>query len=519
MKKTTNNDRNVGGGCDKQRIKNILACICSMLLVISAPIFLQGYWLLEYNLSIAAINLVFLSNVLYAYLNIRRRIVFLIFNICMWVFLISRPTISMLRGDEWWYFDTVNVKFALVALYITLLSLLCGCALAQHILKHRGEYRFEHTQEYCVIPKKQSEFNRSLQIISGALFIVCFLCKMAVGVEKIVFMSGKEYYEYYVSYESSFPYFFNTVASMMPYALCVFLAAMPKKKYAYTVLILYVVSTVPNLMIGIRNDIVLALIFSFLYFFIRDYFEATKHWIGRFERTACIIVIPFALVFLGAYNYIRDSAEYQSSAVSLIVDLFYKQGVSFDVLCIGFAAIPNLPSVVPKNYTFGNAIDYIKTNVISRKLFGTQPLGDGNNEYRAIYGNDFSHSMSYVARDDYLDGHGYGSSFILETFADFGYIGIIIFSILLGMLMIYMLHLLRKSRMWRVVVFMALTQFFFMPRASATGCFTFVIYIQFWIPIAAIYLLAALINKKYDIVRPCKENGKSLGCVNRVRLL
>ena len=83
MKKTTNNDRNVGGGCDKQRIKNILACICSMLLVISAPIFLQGYWLLEYNLSIAAINLVFLSNVLYAYLNIRRRIVFLIFNICI----------------------------------------------------------------------------------------------------------------------------------------------------------------------------------------------------------------------------------------------------------------------------------------------------------------------------------------------------------------------------------------------------------------------------------------------------
>ncbi len=483
-----------------KKAKNIAAFFMSVMLVLTVPLFLYGYITLDYNCAIAALNLVFLSGIMYSYLNVRRRIVFLILNICMWVFLISRPTISMFRGDMWWYFDTENVQFALLSLYLTMNSMLAGCALGEHILKVKGKYTDENTNNFCLIDKKHAELDRSLQIVSGALFVLCFLCKMAVGVEKLAFMSGKDYYEYYVSYESSFPYFFNSVASVMPYALCIFLASMPKKKYSYAVLIMYVTSTIPNLLIGIRNDIVLALIFSFLYFFIRDYFEGTKRWIGKIERTACVVAIPFALVFLGAYNYIRDSAEYQNDAISLIVDLFYKQGVSFEVLCIGYAAIPNLPAVVPKNYTFGNAIDYLSTNIVSRSLFGTQPLGNGNSEYRAIYGNDFSHSMSYVAREDYLDGHGYGSSFILETYADYGFVGMILFALLLGMLCVGLLYLMKKSRMWRIVMLTALTQFFFMPRSSATGAFTFLVYIQYWVPVAAIFILAYLINKKYGII-------------------
>lgn len=481
-------------------MKNIAACIMSMLLVLSFPLFLHGYTTYEYNSAIIAINIVFLSGIIFSYINIRRRIVYLIFNICMWVFLISRPTISMFRGNEWWYFDVESIRFAMLSLYVVLIAIMAGAKLCEHIMETKGLFLHEYTPSFFVRKEKEAGFDKNIQIISAAFFLVCFVCKMAVGLEKVTFMAGKEYYEYFVSYESSFPYFFNSIAAMLPYALCIFLAAMPKKRYAYAILIMYVATTLPNLLIGIRNDIVLALIFSFLYFFVRDYYDGTKRWIGRFERLACIIAIPIALIFLGAYNYIRDAAEYESDALYLVVDLFYKQGVSFDVLCIGYAAIPNLPAVVAKNYTFGNAIDYLKTNVVARKLFGTEAFPGGNSEQRAIYGNDFSHSMSYVAREDYLDGHGFGSSFILETFADYGYIGMIIFSFLLGMLMVYMLYAMRKSRMHRIVVLTALTQFFFMPRSAATGAFTFLVYVQYWIPVAVILFFAWLINKKYSIV-------------------
>ena len=481
-----------------------------MILVLSFPLFVIGYTSYDYNSAIIAINLVFLAGIIFSYINVRRRIVYLIFNICMWVFLISRPTISMLRGNEWWYFDAPNVKFALIALYTTLISIMAGARVCEYIMQKKGMLEGEHTPRFFVRGERDIALDKSIQIISGALFLVCFVCKMAVGLEKVAFMSGKEYYEYYVSYESSFPYFFNSIAAMLPYALCMFLAAMPKKRYSYAILIMYVATTLPNLLVGIRNDIVLALIFSFLYFFVRDYFDGTKRWIGKVERLACVIAIPVALIFLGAYNYIRDAAEYESDALYLVVDLFYKQGVSFDVLCIGYAAIPNLPAVVAKNYTFGNAIDYLKTNVVARKLLGTEAFSGGNSEQRAIYGNDFSHSMSYVARDDYLDGHGYGSSFILETFADYGYIGMIIFSILLGMLMIYMLYLLRKSRMMRVVILTVLTQFFFTPRGAATGAFTFLVYVQYWVPVIVILICAYLINKKYSIIKFDRNYSKSV---------
>ena len=488
--------------CGRFRLKfnNVLKCLIFTIVAFSVPLFLYGYLMLEYNYAIIGVNLVFIVSVLYSYLNIRRRVIYLVFNICMWVFLISRPTISMIRGDVWWYFDDDCVKFALFSLYLTMLSLLVGGALCERILQDKGAYKGEHTRDFIIINKKQIDLDRSILIISGMLCLVCFVCKMAIGLEKIAFMSGKEYYEYYVSYESSFPYAFGTIASMMPYALCVFLASMPKKRYAYAYLIMYVASTLPNLLIGIRNDIVLALIFSFLYFYVRDYFDGTKYWVGKFERMACVIMIPIALVFLGAYNYIRDSAEYQSNAFSLITDLFYKQGVSFDVLCLGYAAIPILPNVVAKNYTFGAIIDYLRTNIVSRTLFDIEPFPSGNSEMRAIYGNEFAHSMSYVVRDDYLEGHGFGSSFILETYADFGFVGMIVFSVLIGMLTIYMLHLMKKSRMWRIVILLVLTQFFFMPRSSATGCFTFLLYIQFWVPVVVIMILAHLINKKNDII-------------------
>ena len=119
---------------------------------------------------------------------------------------------------------------------------------------------------------------------------------------------------------------------------------------------------------------------------------------------------------------------------------------------------------------------------------------------KAIYGNEFAHSMSYVARDDYLDGHGYGSSFILETYADFGFLGVIIFSVLVGVFLIYVLHLLKKSRMSRVIILTVLTQFFFLPRSSATGCFAFILYMQFWLPVVAIIAVVCLFSIKRIII-------------------
>ena len=41
--------------------------------------------------------------------------------------------------------------------------------------------------------------------------------------------------------------------------------------------------------------------------------------------------------------------------------------------------------------------------------------------------------------DDYLQGHGIGSSYIMELFTDYRYIGVFVFSIILGIILVAMM--------------------------------------------------------------------------------
>ena len=123
--------------------------------------------------------------------------------------------------------------------------------------------------------------------------------------------------------------------------------------------------------------------------------------------------------------------------IAVIADLFYKQGVSFRWLALGYGAIPFLPHNGFTNYTFGSFIDYFCNGSIAQKFFGAVSLGSSNSLLKAQYGNNFSHHLSYILLgDEYLAGHGCGSSYLLEVFADYGYLGIVVFSLILGLFLV-----------------------------------------------------------------------------------
>ena len=91
-------------------------------------------------------------------------------------------------------------------------------------------------------------------------------------------------------------------------------------------------------------------------------------------------------------------------------------------------------------------------------------------------------------KEDYLKGRGYGSSYLIENYVDFGYIGVAIFSLILGILLVYMLRRFGRNTLIDTIVLVSLTTIFFIPRAEATGWLTFIVTAQFWIGIAACYL-------------------------------
>ena len=437
-------------------------------------------------------------NVIYAASRWRQRLLFFVFQMTLFIFLMARPTISMLRGDVWWGFEPAAVIFALTALFLTQICLRAGAMLVEWVLENRLPAPAPKRPLSPAKATYQANWLTAMRVVTLAFFALTVGVHLLLELEKLAFMQGREYTELYVSFQSRWPSFLATLASMHTYALCLFLATLPSKRLAFVPLAVFVVSALPSLIIGLRNPIVLHFLFALIYFLLRDALEGGHRWVGAVEKTALIVMTPAAMVFMAAYNYIRDGKAFTLSVWDSLVDLLYKQGVSFDVLCIGHEALPLLPDAVPKNYTFGPFVDYIMHGTAAQRLFGALDLGSQNSVIHAVYGSSFAHSMSYVAREDYLQGHGWGSSYLLESYADWGYIGVAVVSLLLGALLIALVRAMRGGVMMRTVTLVCLAELYFAPRAEATGWLVFLITAQFWLAMIFCWFTAGLFARSYS---------------------
>lgn len=509
-----------------REVKGLARCIRYIVLILAIAVFLIGRLEIHFNTMLLGIFLFWSGNIIYSFEKIKTRIFFFMFNAMIFVFLISRPIISFVNRRVWWHFSKDSVNFALLGVMISLIFLLFGDILGEYIVNSKYSVR---SKEPCLkkkVSKDQerikTEFIKSLRIISLVFFYISISFFFASEAEKLLFMRLRNYVEIYTSFVTKLPYFFTVISSMHKYLLCIFLATKPKKSVAFIPLTAYVLSAVPSLIIGLRNPIVLNIIFMFLYYYIRDIidnehmsyknrllnfktkiknsYSHIKKWLGPFEWVILSFMLPLSMVFLGMYNYIREGLDSSGRGVLYsIVDFMYKQGVSFDVLCIGYNTIPKIQYTGFTNYTFGGIIDYITHNKLAQVFFGSSSLGTGNNIVMALYSNNFSHRMSYAARGrEYLNGHGWGSSYILETYADFGYIGIIVFSVLLGILFAFMINLIKKGSLPFAIVLIMLTSIYFCPRDAALGWLNFILYTQFILPTFACYFLAGLCAKRYS---------------------
>lgn len=73
-------------------------------------------------------------------------------------------------------------------------------------------------------------------------------------------------------------------------------------------------------------------------------------------------------------------------------------------------------------------------------------MGSNNGLERGMISNSMAHNLAYVYRQDkYMEGNGNGSSYLLELYADYGYLGIIIASLLLGVLLILLVIILKRN--------------------------------------------------------------------------
>ena len=122
---------------------------------------------------------------------------------------------------------------------------------------------------------------------------------------------------------------------------------------------------------------------------------------------------------------------------------------------------------------------------------------NGNNLIQISDGNVMSHHLSYVimGREQYLAGHGTGSSYLLEIYTDYDMLGLLLFSVAMGGLLAWVVYSARKNAIVRMFAFCGLGELLMMPRSSAIGFLEFLWRIPFWCTIIYLAVGATLICK------------------------
>lgn len=450
-----------------------------------------------YNDSIVTLLLtlvmLIVSSTLYCFNNIKYYIIHLIFYITIFLFLVSRPTIDYFKHGLINTYQEDAYRFSFLAVIISIIGLNIGGLLVSK--KEKNKKQVDEIQ-------KSSSFINSIRKVSLVVFFISYPFYFVRLVERLMYRINVSYYEYYAEFKSELPYFTYTLSTFVVYAMCIYLATKPSKRNSTIVLGLFVTANVINLLIGTRNPFVLSLIFSFIYYFMRNQTEKGV-WIGVKEKVVLYIGTPIMMLVMGFLNYARDGEGIGNMSLSeLLIDFIYKQGTSFGVLARGYLYGSNLPIREFRNYTFSPIIEYITRGNLGI-LFGGTPFVSANNSIElALESDRYAHNISYIVLgQDYLAGHGIGGSYVMEMYTDYGMIGLFLLSIIMGISFIFMMKSSYKPGILLFsITLLILNNLFFMPRGSFTESFYNLVTLQFWGIVIVIFFLAGLIKRRVKYV-------------------
>lgn len=465
-----------------------------LLLLVSTILLMVGAFYYEnYNLAMVSVYIVLLTNIAYSIRKFKERFIFLFFNFTFFLFIVAHPLMYFLKGTYWYdYYGSENNVFIVISMYLSLLFLQLGMRLYDICIKGKGfNKKYEKKRDLYTYFRKEN-----LKKVISILLIISTICYFYREFDKFIFMQGKDYASFYSLYKSDIPFVIDIFAEFYSFSVAAYLALLPSKKEANIVLALYFLSSIPILIIGQRNPIMLNALFILMYYLIRNFKDKQENWIGFVEKAVIVILIPVSILGMSIINYTRDDQKVSLSPVQLVGDFLEKQSTTFSTIEQGFMFQDNLPKHKFRNYTFGSIIDYIQYGQIGRLIFNNEDLGDGNNIKKALKGNNFAHHISYVVEGkEYLTGHGRGSSYLIENFIDFGYLGICIFSFIIGLLMYGIYDMFGKNWLLSTCILIILSKVMFLPRDTSTNFIQFIFTYHFWIVIILILIFTYFVSK------------------------
>ena len=186
---------------------------------------------------------------------------------------------------------------------------------------------------------------------------------------------------------------------------------------------------------------------------------------GKYTKPFLTCAAVIFIAFMGMYSSIR-LGEDSGNLLSGFGGFFSQQGGSVNVLKWSIQHKAEL-KMENTNYSLSIITHYNRiTEQIGRFLFGS--LGDGTDLHSGNLGKNITYLIEPIY---YGTGGSFGTAYLAELFIDFSYIGIVLYNIFLGWLLMKMGDMMGDMgyRHWIINVYFLymIRALYFLPRDSA----------------------------------------------------
>lgn len=480
--------------------KNKLSLV---FILTSLIMMLASYRTLNYNVMIISIVVLYLGMISRVE---KDGILFFLFLSSFMVFLVSRSTLDIIDKYDWtigWKGE--NLEKALPLLYVSLVMLYLGF----HLSRKNKKSKENKSSEVSIFSNKLKSLSNSINsnalFILGViiLFLLTYIIAFYMEVDKYIFMRGRLYEEFYLYYSPKFSILVRMLASINKYLFFFLLSLRPKKITTYILFGLNIIKTIPLLLIGQRGEFTLAMVLMVVYYIMQQLSTGDKVWITKANIYTILGLIPILILLMAFINEGRHGSTFQFSGVLKTGKKFiHQQGVSFDTYMYGFENEAKIRMLTTnKNYVFGPIIEFIKYNPLTTIVFNIKPLPSGNNAIRAIEGNSFAHILAYVAHRGYLNGFGFGTTYISEAYHSYGLVGVMLLNILLGVIIFNIQEFFKGTVFKRFLAIIVICDILYLPRQSFSSILLFIIHPYFWatlILLSVLYYFVVKLQAKCD---------------------
>lgn len=466
--------------------KKIETIIVSLITII---IFALGTLIKNINLMFAATLILLL--VLFMYAIKRKALVLTMFLISFFTFLMGGYLIDLATEKEMINEFTLELNMHMIlCLFLSLIGILIGTFICKNKTEKFNNYNIE--KDYKIY---------KIKIATKILFYITFLFNAITIIEKVIFVQTNTYLELYTSYTSKLPILFTKIAQMNDFLFYTYLSTMPSKSEIKKPVILYMIIQIISILSGGRSRTVTGLLFIFGYFVFREYNSRKKDnqkeiWLKKSHIKIAVLITPVLIAFLSAYNLIRNGIKIeQTSILKQFIQFFKDQGGSIKLI----AYAKKCESLLPQNnkvYSLYPIIAFFRDGIIGQIFFSTTPFKVNTIEM-ALYGNNFGATISYIIMPElYLQGHGLGTQYIAEVYTDFSYLGVFIFNIILGILLIKLNFRTNIKWYWSAINLSIIRLVIYMPRDFALSWISAFWSITNWGSIIFVIILSRIIKVK-----------------------